>query len=117
MSLRGDIRDALNESDEEQAESIRLLREYNIKQNYKRIEEMSKLSQITEGYTNLAKQKFGVLSPEIEALGKPRAAICASCPHAVKSTLGGFKCDDCGCQLDAKQICVSCSCPLNKWIK
>lgn len=81
------------------------------------------LSNIIAGWSNLA-----FPSPEIEALAKKRAAVCASCPFATfvdglhtvvvdnkTQNIRGLKCSKCGCPLSAKVRSPHDSCPQGKW--
>jgi len=48
-----------------------------------------------------------------------RLKICASCPHHSKNhktIRPDHHCTNCGCTLSAKTRCLSCSCPLDKWV-
>jgi hypothetical protein len=84
------------------------------------------IKQIVEGYRNK------LFPPEhlkelIEHVAGERKAICDECPHnssvakregrwvSVSPCLGEH-CMQCGCCLDAKQKCLSCECPLHKWL-
>lgn len=61
----------------------------------------------------------------IEKLSAARIAICRGCSmnseHATKylgykSFRPDFHCTNCGCNLDMKTRCLSCECPLKKWL-
>lgn len=71
---------------------------------------MSKLKNILEGWSNYLNEK-----PEVEALAKTRAEVCATCPHAIESTFAEL--------VDFKpepvkgMVCAKCSCPLTKKIR
>lgn len=80
------------------------------------------LSNIVEGFGNLT-----FPDKNTELLAHSRAAICASCPFAVKTgiysivadnrtkQIQGMKCDRCGCNLSAKVRSKNDSCPEGKW--
>lgn len=58
------------------------------------------------------------LRETIQKVSAERLAICDSCVfHSKnhKSARLDAHCTDCGCNLDAKSRCLSCSCPKNKW--
>ncbi len=76
------------------------------------------LGQIYEGWKNH-------LLPEertkdfIEHVSSERLAICEACEeHSSKhSTLRiDVHCHNCGCTLSAKTKCLTCECPLKKWM-
>jgi len=77
-----------------------------------------KLSEIYEGWRNK------LLPPEnlkelINSTAEERINICLSCPHHSKnhkSRRPDDHCTKCGCTLSAKTKCLSCSCPLEKWL-
>jgi hypothetical protein len=55
----------------------------------------------------------------IEETSEERINICLTCPHHSKwhKTLRpDDHCTNCGCTLAAKTKCLSCACPLNKWM-
>ena len=83
----------------------------------------SKLNAIVDGWTNWA-----FPSPQVEALARKRAAICAVCPAAKYSggvhmvvrrgkadTVRGMVCGDCRCPLSAKVRSGNDSGPRGKW--
>jgi hypothetical protein len=89
------------------------------KSEYKRLV----LSNIIAGWSNLA-----FPDPQVEALAKKRAEICASCPFAVfvdgihtvvkdnkTENIRGLKCGKCGCPLSAKVRAPHDSCPEGRW--
>jgi hypothetical protein len=58
-----------------------------------------------------------VLPPEelkelIESTREERLAICRECEW-----FGVYKCNKCGCNLQLKTSCLSCNCPVGKWIQ
>jgi hypothetical protein len=55
----------------------------------------------------------------IEKISAERMAICNNCPFHSKNHPSNVlydHCTDCGCNLDAKSSCLSCSCPKEKWM-
>jgi len=55
----------------------------------------------------------------IKETSEERINICLTCPHHSKwhKTLRpDDHCTNCGCTLAAKTKCLSCACPLNKWM-
>ena len=79
------------------------------------------LSQIYEGWKNH-------LIPEernkafIEHVSQERISICESCEHHssnkknYKTMRPDAHCVECGCTLSAKTKCLTCECPLKKWL-
>jgi hypothetical protein len=68
---------------------------------------LGKFSEILEGFSNLAKLKFGGdLPPDIKVEASQRAVICADCPHNVDN-----RCKICGCFLAGKTLSMQSSCP------
>lgn len=72
---------------------------------------MSKLDNIANGFSNLAKDKLGLLKKEEVTRNEKRMSICNGCEF--KTALG--RCGKCGCVLAAKTKCDECSCPISKW--
>ena len=80
------------------------------------------LKNIIDGFAHLIYN-----DPEVEAIAKNRAAICATCPFAEKfglysivvdnktKQIQGMKCGKCGCNLSAKVRSMEDRCPLGKW--
>lgn len=68
---------------------------------------MSKLKEIYDGWHN-----YIFPTPEIEALAKRRAAICAECEHLVLGV-----CSICGCPSAGKTRSPESSCPMGLWSK
>ena len=74
--------------------------------------------QIYEGWRN------NLFPPEklrevIEQTSASRMEICNNCEHVStkhKTRRMDVHCTDCGCTLSAKTKCLSCSCPLKKWV-
>lgn len=75
-------------------------------------------SQILEGWRNNLFPKED-MKAHIDALHAERMAICEGCEFIStkhKSHRPDVHCTQCGCTLAAKTKCLSCSCPLNKWM-
>ena len=74
--------------------------------------------QIYEGWRN------NLFPPEklkeaIEQTSVSRMDICNNCEYIStkhKTIRMDVHCTDCGCTLSAKTKCLSCSCPLKKWM-
>jgi hypothetical protein len=74
--------------------------------------------QIYEGWRN------NLFPPEklkevIEQTSTSRMDICNNCEHVStkhKTIRIDVHCTNCGCTLAAKTKCLSCSCPLKKWV-
>lgn len=79
---------------------------------------MINFSQIYEGWRNklVPPTDMKVL---IHDVSEERLSICSKCPLHSKFHSTPLRpdnhCTDCGCNLDAKTSCLSCSCPQNKW--
>ena len=77
-----------------------------------------KLSEIYEGWRN------NILPPEklkdkIAEVSAERIDICNSCINHSKNhktVRPDAHCVSCGCTLSAKTKCLSCSCPVEKWV-
>jgi hypothetical protein len=76
-------------------------------------------SQIYEGWRN------NLFPPShikelIRETAERRINICLACPHHSKNHKTPLRPDDhcthCGCTLAAKTKCLSCSCPLDRWM-
>lgn len=87
---------------------------------------MINFSQIYEGWRNKLippadKKDF------IEQVSKYRTDVCAGCEHhsenmrknhpAYRKIRPDHHCTYCGCTLSAKTRCLSCKCPLDKWME
>lgn len=87
---------------------------------------MFNFSQIIEGWRNK------LIPPDhlknvIELTSKQRTTICLKCEHhsenrkkkdpSYKTIRPDHHCTNCGCTLSAKTRCLSCRCPLDKWIE
>ena len=82
---------------------------------------MSKLSQIAEGWkNNLTPSKH--LDVQVVEVSNQRMSICNTCEEH-SSNKKDYKtmridahCTECGCVLSAKTKCLTCECPLKKWM-
>lgn len=77
-----------------------------------------KLTQIYEGWKNhlLPEERTKAF---IEHVSLERTSICEACDkHSSKhSTIRpDAHCVECGCTLSAKTKCLTCECPLKKWL-
>jgi hypothetical protein len=75
-------------------------------------------SQVYEGWRNNLVPP-AKLKKAIKEVAKDRISICKECPLIStkhKTFRMDVHCTDCGCTLSAKTKCLSCSCPLNKWL-
>lgn len=79
---------------------------------------MSKLKQIAEGWkNNLTPTQY--LDPLVDRTAKERMAICKKCEFHSKHHLSvrpDVHCTNCGCTLSAKTKCLTCECPIKKWL-
>jgi hypothetical protein len=75
-------------------------------------------SQIYEGWkNNLFPAKD--MKEYIKLVGNERMAICEECEFIStkhETVRPDVHCTNCGCTLAAKTKCLSCACPLNKWV-
>mgnify|MGYP000297421914 FL=1 len=76
------------------------------------------LGQIYEGWKNhlLPEERNKAF---IEYTSQSRTAICEQCDkHSSKhkSVRPDAHCTECGCTLSAKTKCLTCECPLKKWM-
>jgi len=76
------------------------------------------LSQIYEGWKNhlLPEERKKAF---IEHVSLSRMAICNECEHVStkhKTMRPDVHCTECGCTLSAKTKCLTCECPLKKWL-
>ena len=86
---------------------------------------LNKAKNITEGWSNYAKQKFGKLDQEKETIARARYSICEICTFKKgeicdprkkgKGMKTGKEKKGCGCYLPAKVASMKDSCPLEKW--
>ena len=75
-------------------------------------------AQIYEGWRNNLVPPADLKTQIIE-VGKERTKICLECEHHSmyhKTNRPDDHCTQCGCTLSAKTKCLSCSCPVNKWL-
>ena len=78
-----------------------------------------KLNQIYEGWKNhlLPEEREKAF---IEHVSQERLAICNECEHHSKNHKSlrlDAHCTNCGCTLSAKTKCLTCECPLKKWME
>lgn len=79
---------------------------------------MINFSQVYEGWRNklVPPTKMKTL---IHDVSQERLSICSACPFHSKFHKTPLRpdnhCTDCGCNLEAKTACLSCSCPQDKW--
>jgi hypothetical protein len=76
------------------------------------------LGQIYEGWKNhlLPEERKKAF---IEHVSNSRMAICNECEHVStkhKTIRPDVHCIECGCTLSAKTKCLTCECPLKKWL-
>ena len=74
--------------------------------------------QIYEGWKNNLFPSDKLKEAIIETSAS-RMEICNNCEHIStkhKTLRKDVHCTDCGCTLSAKTKCLSCECPLKKWI-
>jgi hypothetical protein len=84
---------------------------------------MLDFSKIYEGWRNKIIPPAH-LKEFINLTGKQRMEICLQCEHHSENAKEkGYKtlrpdahCVDCGCTLSAKTKCLSCMCPIEKWM-
>jgi len=80
---------------------------------------MINFSQIYEGWRNKLIPPAD-MKDMIQQVSKERVAICNNCPFHSKNHNTPLRpdahCTDCGCNLEAKAACLSCSCPQDKWL-
>lgn len=82
---------------------------------------MAKLKQIVEGWkNNLTPTQF--LDAQIIEVSTKRMSICEQCEEhsSNKKEYSSMRidahCTNCGCTLSAKTKCLTCECPLKKWL-
>jgi hypothetical protein len=71
---------------------------------------MSKISEILNGWGNLAKHAIGILDEDTKTISENRLEICNDCEFRKTDF-----CDECGCFLPAKVLSMDSECPKNKW--
>lgn len=77
-----------------------------------------KIAQVIEGWKNhlLPEERKKAF---IEHVSLSRMAICNECEHVStkhKTIRPDVHCIECGCTLSAKTKCLTCECPLKKWL-
>jgi hypothetical protein len=72
---------------------------------------MSIVKHIFLGWSNILKDKMGILSPEIKIEAERKLDICVKCIYR-----RGERCELCVCYLPAKATTNS-PCPIGKWEK
>ena len=65
----------------------------------------------TSGQIKEGLQNFLITKETIEEISRKRMEICNNCPSKRTNT-----CGECGCVLALKTRCMSCECPLMKWV-
>jgi hypothetical protein len=82
---------------------------------------MAKLKQIVEGWkNNLTPTQF--LDAQLIKIADERMSICQQCEEYSSNKKGyssmriDAHCTNCGCTLSAKTKCLTCECPLKKWL-
>ena len=80
---------------------------------------MINFSQIYEGWRNKLVPPAD-MKDMIQQVSQERLSICSKCPFHSKNHSTPLRpdahCTDCGCNLEAKAACLSCSCPQEKWV-
>lgn len=80
---------------------------------------MINFGQIYEGWRNKLIPPAD-MKDMIQQVSKERVTICNDCPFHSKNHNTPLRpdahCTDCGCNLEAKSACLSCSCPQDKWL-
>lgn len=71
---------------------------------------MYKAKEISNGYKNLLRSKFGLTSEKEEKLFEARRTICNNCEHGQT-----MRCKLCGCPIAAKTKSIESKCPDNLW--
>lgn len=81
---------------------------------------MINFSQIYEGWRNKLVPPRE-LRQVIHDVSEERLDACSNCEHHSKNHDTPLRpdahCVHCGCNLDAKSKCLSCECPIGKWLK
>ena len=80
---------------------------------------MINFGQIYEGWRNKIIPPAD-MKDMIQQVSRERLSICDNCPLHSKNHKTPLRpdnhCTDCGCNLEAKAACLSCSCPQDKWL-
>jgi hypothetical protein len=71
---------------------------------------MSQISEILNGWGNLAKHAIGILDDDTKSISENRLEICNSCEFRQNNI-----CGECGCFLPAKVLSMDSKCPKDKW--
>ena len=80
---------------------------------------MINFGQVLEGWRNKLVPPSN-LKQLIEITAEQRLKVCGACHYHSKnhrSVRPDAHCTNCGCTLEAKTRCLSCRCPLDKWIE
>lgn len=85
---------------------------------------MIQISQILQGWANVAKDKLGLLDPALKQEAEKKLLICNECPMRTGNSCDpnkqimhetkGVLVKGCGCNLTAK-ILSNSACPAGKW--
>lgn len=76
------------------------------------------VGQIYEGWKNKLLPDADMVE-QIDLVSSERMAICEACPNHSKNhkvVRPDAHCVSCGCTLSAKTKCLSCECPIHKWL-
>ncbi len=86
---------------------------------------MSQIIEILEGWGNVIKDQFNAVDPVTKAISKKRLQFCDDCSLRQGNTCSpqiyGYhiktneRKNGCGCNISAKTLSPSSSCPLGKW--
>jgi hypothetical protein len=71
---------------------------------------MSQISEILNGWGNLAKHAIGILDDDTKSISENRLEICNSCEFRQNNI-----CGECRCFLPAKVLSMDSKCPKDKW--
>ena len=71
---------------------------------------MSQISEILNGWGNLAKHAIGILDDDTKDISEHRLEICDSCKFRQNNI-----CGECGCFIPAKVLSMDSKCPKDKW--
>lgn len=84
-----------------------------------------KIYEILNGWANVVKDEFGILDDDTKKLSQSRLVECNGCSMRDKNTCStdrwdfnvrtGVLTNGCGCNIAAKTMSPSSSCPLSKW--
>jgi hypothetical protein len=81
-------------------------------------DKVKQFKQIYEGWKNMLVPP-SEMKATIEQVSRDRLDICEDCPKHSKfheTNRPDDHCTECGCMLRAKVACLSCMCPLRKWV-